>query len=42
MWILVWNYDYEYGSMEFLYGNLTFSMDYFDFLYGFMFVGCGL
>ena len=28
--------------MEFLYGNLTFSMDYLDFLYGFMFVGCGL
>ena len=38
----VWNYDYKYGSMEFLWGNLTFSMDCLDFLYGYMFwvVGC--
>ena len=24
------------------YGTMTMSMDYLDFLYGYMFVGCGL
>ena len=32
----------EEEEAKFKVWNLTLSMDYLDFLYGYMFVGCGL
>ena len=32
--------DIRYGTLYRFVWNLTLSMDYLDFLYGYMFVGC--
>ena len=34
--------DIRYGTLYRFVWNLTLSMDYLDFLYGYMFVGCGV